>query len=258
MKRLNTSDKFAFTLAEVLITLAIIGVVAAVVMPTLIQNHKKHVYVNKLKQSYAILTNLTQMIMADEGVDDFSNTLFYNDFYRLRFENGANADSDEYAQFIKDNLSKYLKFSIYKCKGDEDPNCKTNYLNGISFVYAANNYPILELANGISMTLLPIQVDYSEKTSTLPNTECLYSVVDVNGFHKGPNIMGRDKFIFWFGCSGKWYPQNSKDYARLHSENNSAYWANDVNAFCSLSTGKWHRGEGCAARIMDEGWKMNY
>lgn len=39
MKKLN-----AFTLAEVLITLGIIGVVAAMTLPTLIQNHQKQVY----------------------------------------------------------------------------------------------------------------------------------------------------------------------------------------------------------------------
>ena len=39
----------AFTLAEVLITLGIIGVVAALTLPTLISNHKKQTYVNQLK-----------------------------------------------------------------------------------------------------------------------------------------------------------------------------------------------------------------
>ena len=34
-------EKVAFTLAEVLITLGIIGVVAALTMPSLIQKHKK-------------------------------------------------------------------------------------------------------------------------------------------------------------------------------------------------------------------------
>ena len=40
--------KFGFTLAEVLITLGVLGVVAAVTMPTLIQKHKEQVVTNIL------------------------------------------------------------------------------------------------------------------------------------------------------------------------------------------------------------------
>ena len=47
----------AFTLAEVLITLGIIGVVAALTLPTLIQNHQKQVYVTQLKKAYSTINN---------------------------------------------------------------------------------------------------------------------------------------------------------------------------------------------------------
>ena len=43
--------KFAFTLAEVLITLGIIGVVAAMTMPALVANYQKTVTVNRLKKA---------------------------------------------------------------------------------------------------------------------------------------------------------------------------------------------------------------
>ena len=48
--------KKAFTLAEVLITLAIIGVVAAMTIPTLIQNYRLKVLKTRYTQTYAILT----------------------------------------------------------------------------------------------------------------------------------------------------------------------------------------------------------
>ena len=48
--------KLAFTLAEVLVTLGIIGVVAAMTMPTLVSNHQKKVYVTQLKKVYTELT----------------------------------------------------------------------------------------------------------------------------------------------------------------------------------------------------------
>lgn len=45
--------KRAFTLAEVLITLGIIGVVAALTIPTLMSNHRANVTMQKLKKFYS-------------------------------------------------------------------------------------------------------------------------------------------------------------------------------------------------------------
>ena len=53
----NKLRRCAFTLAEVLITLGIIGVVAALTMPTLIAKHQKQVFVNRVKQTYSIVSN---------------------------------------------------------------------------------------------------------------------------------------------------------------------------------------------------------
>lgn len=51
------SKKKAFTLAEVLITLGIIGVVAALTMPSLMSNYRRKVAETQLKQTYSILLN---------------------------------------------------------------------------------------------------------------------------------------------------------------------------------------------------------
>ena len=58
----------AFTLAEVLITLGVIGVVAALTLPTLIQNYQKHVAVNRLKVVYNIMSNVIRRAEADFGI----------------------------------------------------------------------------------------------------------------------------------------------------------------------------------------------
>lgn len=57
--------KKAFTLAEVLITLGIIGVVAAMTMPTLIQNYQKKVWAIQLKKSVNIIQNSIKMIKSE-------------------------------------------------------------------------------------------------------------------------------------------------------------------------------------------------
>ena len=51
------SRKSAFTLAEVLITLGIIGVVAAMTLPALVANYKNKVLANQTKKTYATLLN---------------------------------------------------------------------------------------------------------------------------------------------------------------------------------------------------------
>lgn len=48
--------KKAFTLAEVLITLGIIGVVASMTMPSLISKYQERVFVERLKQTYSIFS----------------------------------------------------------------------------------------------------------------------------------------------------------------------------------------------------------
>ena len=63
----NNSRKIAFTLAEVLITLGIIGVVAALTIPTLMANHRRKVTATRLKQSYNILYNAIKASEAENG-----------------------------------------------------------------------------------------------------------------------------------------------------------------------------------------------
>ncbi len=60
----------AFTLAEVLITLAIIGVVAVLTVPSLIQRYQEKATVTKLKKAYSLLNQAYQMAVIDHGTYD--------------------------------------------------------------------------------------------------------------------------------------------------------------------------------------------
>ena len=66
---LEKGRRVAFTLAEVLITLGIIGVVASLTLPSVITNYQKKRTVNKLKSTYSILCNAIQMAKVDYGDD---------------------------------------------------------------------------------------------------------------------------------------------------------------------------------------------
>lgn len=59
--------KKAFTLAEVLITLAVVGVVAAMTIPTLISNYKKHTIETKLKRFYSTMNQAIKLSEIDNG-----------------------------------------------------------------------------------------------------------------------------------------------------------------------------------------------
>lgn len=63
----NFSAKFAFTLAEVLITLGIIGIVAEMTIPTLMNNVQNKTYAVQLKKAVSVLNSATEMIKMDNG-----------------------------------------------------------------------------------------------------------------------------------------------------------------------------------------------
>ena len=62
MKKLN-----GFTLAEVLITLGVIGVVSALTMPALIKKYQQHVTVTQLKKAYTELNQAVKFAEAEYG-----------------------------------------------------------------------------------------------------------------------------------------------------------------------------------------------
>ncbi len=67
-------NKKGFTLAEILITLGIIGIIAAMVLPGIIENTKERQTVVKLKKSYSVIQNAVQKTIAENGeLDEWSD-----------------------------------------------------------------------------------------------------------------------------------------------------------------------------------------
>ena len=60
-------DKFAFTLAEVLITLGIIGIVAAMTLPTIIQKQYQKEASSRLKKFYSAMSQSILLSEVDNG-----------------------------------------------------------------------------------------------------------------------------------------------------------------------------------------------
>ena len=174
--------KKAFTLAEVLITLGIIGVVAALTLPSVVQNYQKRSLEVATQKFYSVMSQAIKQYMADEGVDDLrqSSLIGYDD------------DSDEVITAKNDEFfKKYLKAQICEdgCFAD---NYKTQ-AGEISFAIgkSADDYDMKGrylLPDGMVVDTYAIPVvgyDY------IPGA--LH--VDVNG-RKGPNKWGQDIFTF--------------------------------------------------------------
>ena len=106
--------KRGFTLAEVLITLGVIGVVAAVTLPTLIQQYKERETVERVNQFYSIFSQAYLMAIQEHGTldqwglkpngDDIQNE---DGTYRL------SDDAIQSANTFFDIMSKYLKYASY-------------------------------------------------------------------------------------------------------------------------------------------------
>ena len=89
--------KSAFTLAEVLITLVVIGVVAALTIPTAVSKYRKTTVITRLKASYSTLSNAVRLSIAANGdiagwdYDNFDNFL---DKYFLPYIRNAKKSTD--------------------------------------------------------------------------------------------------------------------------------------------------------------------
>ena len=117
----------AFTLAEVLITLGIIGVVAAMTMPALIANTKKSEISAKLKKFNTTMAQCVLLSEQDNGpAEEWSNPGEYDTF-----------DLDN---FFKTYLAPYIKYSNAELKTENGAKHYYVYLlDGGYFYFAKGN-----------------------------------------------------------------------------------------------------------------------
>lgn len=88
--------KNGFTLPEVLITLGIIGIVAAITLPTLISNYRKKVYSSNLKEFYSIMSQAITLSEAENGPKEYWGF-------------SGNFETNKAGQFIEVYLLPYIK-----------------------------------------------------------------------------------------------------------------------------------------------------
>lgn len=174
-----------FTLAEVLITLAIIGVVAAMTVPSIIQGQQEKATVAAVKKIYSTLSNAYKLAEQENGSPD-----------TWGITAGVSPPS---LSMLKPYLN-VAKDCIDGSSGCFPPGVDYKYLKptGSDGVYDNLSGPKLKLADG---TLIMSNSDspscgLSVGDSLALQNACVEYYVDINGY-KGPNQWGKDVFWFW-------------------------------------------------------------
>ena len=177
--RKTVNNKKAFTLAEVLLTLTIIGVVAMLTIPNMIQNTNNAPMKLAWKQAYSIISQV--------GYQMRDNTET-NSIKGLCPDNGANCFKSLFINYVSYIKSANVNQSYGNCWTDY------KYLNGASGTNWNPWMSCLALNNGMffmfSWPYANCQYD-GETGGTV--RMCGFITVDVNGF-KAPNTLGIDIF----------------------------------------------------------------
>lgn len=176
--------KFAFTLAEVLITLGIIGVVAALTIPSLINNYKAKRLHTQFLKSYSTVQQVFKQMEADDVSLDpntYPHGTFYLTFMRYLqgvFDCGSNATGTKHL----------LPCYGYTWSYSQDKNAKPyKSLDGKSNVSGSwFDDGQIALQDG---TLLLFE-------NNNQNDGNIWVSVDLNGYNNPPNRWGYDLFTF--------------------------------------------------------------
>lgn len=223
---LPTSAKVGFTLAEVLITLGIIGVVATLTIPSLINNYQKKQTVTKLQKAISVLNQAYKLAYDDVG------------------EPTPKAALDMGAQeYFKQYWAPYIKASLICTSSQqcgfksESPyiglNKKPVPFNVVSTAlrttfYTPDGFLFVIVAGGSMLGGDPI--------------ERRYLVLDING-STGPNMLGKDVFYLTRVTT------DGGGIRALGFDKTS----DEIDKSCSKSA----YGEYCAEKIRRAGWDID-
>ena len=190
-----------FTLAEVLVTLGIIGIVAAMTLPSVIRTYIRIVLENRFKKTSAILEAALQSTMIEFGTEYLLTKETNRKYVKNRI-------SDIERKNINDYFATRLKVGHHlKLKHANEGADTISHEANLKKVYAyksGNIVAVLYLYNAFHSNayLLP---DGSVISDINFQTHGVYDgmkvTIDTNGPFKGPNRYGYDIFIY---DSGGW------------------------------------------------------
>lgn len=220
-------NKKAFTLSEVLITLGIIGIVAAMTIPALIQNNRNKELNTGLRVAYSTIYQAINQMNADRGY-----TVTPSDYVDINFY---------------DEFKKYFKI-IYDCTINE-PNPKICLSRGVkndNGIFTDSAYQTFNKHNASSDILDDGQFIISNgilvmiENPQADSRKRLFISVDINGKKKNPNRFGYDVFTFQIMNNGKLLPMGV---------DGTAY---PENEYCSTTSTNQYNGLGCTNKALTD------
>ncbi len=212
----------AFTLAEVLITLGIIGIVAALTIPGLMTNYKKHKIESKLSKAVSTINQVIKQSEAENGeMETWDKTLTP-------------------VQYIDKYIRPYVKINQI-CEGQGSCGFKNspNIYQMLNHNYGGYNSPF---NNGRVPFILMDGVMYAWGSiiadGRLDSRNII--IIDING-SEGPNTLGQDVFFL----------------KRIEEEDSIIPYGADLPQSAIADDCK-KNGYGlyCAALIRQNGWKI--
>ena len=225
----RSEKKAAFTLAEVLITLGVIGIVAAMTLPMLIEDYRKKEIPIRMKKFYSTIESAIQLAVLDNG-----------DMQYWTYPVEQN-DAESTSAFVKTYIFPYLT-GIKECDAG-DNKCK----QFSTILYGGNHgdrMPIYVFLDGSCFGL--VAGDSGAAGSQLHIT------YDYNCMGK-PNEF--DKDIFAFYIKGKPYGEKQYQFIAGNFPVLNANTREDLLDLCKRHTEDHMHGI-CSALIQYDGWEI--
>ena len=181
--RVGVCKKTAFTLAEVLITLGVIGVVAAITISNIYSQYRFYILKKQYQKSYSNLNQAFKLAVEDYGTTPKCYYQSYSISRTILYGNVAITDCGE----IKKLMLKKLHI-LKSCNKPNSPDCVPTYKN-VANPFNANELQSYYILNDNTIILNPYD--------SFPR----YFAIDVNGAN-GPNKWGYDVFALMIISTG--------------------------------------------------------
>jgi prepilin-type N-terminal cleavage/methylation domain-containing protein len=213
----STYKNSGFTLAEVLIALVVIGIIAAITVPTLIQRYQDQAIKSALKKNYSVLKSALDKYQVDNGERLLS--------------------TDMKMRQLKSKIISY--FNVSKDCGDADCYYSTNKDLYNTYNNKRNiNYTNFDDGQFILQDGTFVMIENPDNGNNY--TANKYISVDVNGINKKPNRLGKDLFMFQLTNKGELLPMGAKG---------TDYYS-ETDEYCSNISTSNMNGAGCTAKVL--------
>ena len=212
---------------------------AAITLPTLIQNYQKRVTVEKLKTSYSLLTQTFERAKIDYGTD------------LKQWDSGGRDGTARYVVY-NNYFKPYLdvtNLSKSVCpKGKCNPSYKALSGGNVNLSGLEGSF---YLKNGAFIWIRPFVCGVADYSNVI--------YIDINGPKHGPNILGKDTFDFVFRVGAK--PNIERQKTPLISAC-EGYSRDQLKNICNKSykdkrCGAENVVSCCAELIKKDGWQIS-